>query len=100
MYCYVEIDANGIPFSMLRTHAKIEKDNIILVAMDFDWKNYKWDFETETWVEYIPEPSEPIEPEPTQLDRIESMIAKSQEEIAQEARDAYTLELIEGGVIA
>lgn len=38
--------------------------------------------------------------EPTQLDRIESMVAKSQEEIAQEARDAYTLELIEGGVIA
>ena len=45
-------------------------------------------------------PVEPVEPEPTQLDRIESMVAKSQEEIAQEARDAYTLELIEGGVIA
>lgn len=42
---------------------------------------------------------EPTEPEPTQLDRIESMVAKSQEEIAQEARDAYTLELIEGGII-
>lgn len=37
--------------------------------------------------------------QPTQLDRIESLVAKSQEEIAQEARDAYTLELIEGGVI-
>lgn len=46
------------------------------------------------------EPSAPVEPEPTQLDRIESLVAKSQEEIAQEARDAYTLELIEGGVIA
>ena len=46
--------------------------------------------------------NEPIttEPELSQLDRIESMVAKSQEEIAQEARDAYTLELIEGGVIA
>ena len=44
--------------------------------------------------------SESVEPEPTQLDRIESMVAKSQEQIAQEARDAYTLELIEGGVIA
>lgn len=43
---------------------------------------------------------EPVEPQPTQLDRIESMVAKSQEEIAQEARDAYTLELIEGGIIA
>lgn len=45
-------------------------------------------------------PVEPIEPVPTQLDRIESMVAKSQEEIAQEAIDAYTLELIEGGIIA
>ena len=48
----------------------------------------------------VANPPEPVEPEPTQLDRIESMVAKSQEEIAQEARDAYTLELIEGGVIA
>ena len=43
---------------------------------------------------------EPPKPEPTQLDRIESLVSKSQEQIAQEARDAYTLELIEGGVIA
>lgn len=42
----------------------------------------------------------PVEEEPSQLDRIESMVAKSQEQIAQEVRDAYTLELIEGGVIA
>lgn len=50
--------------------------------------------------EMVSEVITPTEPEPTQLDRIESMVAKSQEEIAQEARDAYTLELIEGGVIA
>lgn len=37
--------------------------------------------------------------EPTQLDRIESMVAKSQEEIAQEARDAYTDLLMEEGVL-
>ena len=37
---------------------------------------------------------------PTQLDRIEEMVSKTHAEIAQEARDAYTLELIEGGVIA
>jgi hypothetical protein len=38
-------------------------------------------------------------PEPTQLDRIESMILKSQEQITKEARDAYTLELINSGII-
>lgn len=50
-------------------------------------------------VTYDASPVEPYTPAPTQLDRIESMVAKSQEEIAQEARDAYTLELIEGGII-
>jgi len=40
------------------------------------------------------------ESEPTQLDRIEAAVTASKEQIAQEARDAYTLELIEGGVIA
>ena len=73
--------------------------NLIPITEEFELGNKKWDFETETWVEYIPEPVEPVEPEPTQLDRIESLVAKSQEQIAQEARDAYTLELIEGGVI-
>lgn len=42
---------------------------------------------------------EPVAPEPSQLDRIESMISKSQKQIAQEARDAYTLELINSGII-
>lgn len=43
--------------------------------------------------------SEPVAPEPSQLDRIESAINKTQAEIAQEARDAYTLELINSGII-
>lgn len=42
---------------------------------------------------------ETVEPEPSQLDRIESAIKKSQEEIAQEARDAYTDLLMEEGVL-
>lgn len=37
--------------------------------------------------------------EPTQLDRIEAMVAKDRETIAQEAVDAYTMELIEEGVL-
>lgn len=43
--------------------------------------------------------AEPTEPEPTQLDRIEAAVAKSNEEIANAAIDAYTMELIEGGVL-
>lgn len=45
------------------------------------------------------EGEEPQEPEPTQLDRIEAMVAKDNETIAQEAVDAYTMELIEEGVL-
>ena len=40
-----------------------------------------------------------VTPQSTQLDRIEEMVSKLNEEIAQAAIDAYTLELIEGGVI-
>lgn len=47
-----------------------------------------------------PKETEPVTPQPTQLDRIEYAINKTQSEIAQEAIDNYTLELIEGGVIA
>lgn len=53
---------------------------------------------TSTWDRPAVEP-EPIEPEPTQLDRIEAIVSQTKEEIAQEARDEYTLELIENGVI-
>jgi hypothetical protein len=73
--------------------------NLIPIDNDFDLSYKKWDFETETWVEYVPEPVEPVTPQPTQLDRIETFMLKSQEQITQEARDAYTLELINSGII-
>lgn len=59
-----------------------------------------YDPETGEFSEYIPpEPEpEPI-PEPTQLDRIEAAVNASNEQIAKTAIDAYTLELLEGGLI-
>lgn len=45
------------------------------------------------YIEEIPKPA------PTQLDRIEESILKSQEEIALEAIDTFTLELMEEGVL-
>lgn len=44
-------------------------------------------------------PTVEITPEPTQLDRIEAALAISQAETEQKAIDAYTLELIESGVL-
>lgn len=56
--------------------------------------------ETNTFSEYIPPEPEPIpEPTPTQLDRIETSLSNTLEEIRAEARDAYTLSLIENGII-
>lgn len=43
--------------------------------------------------------AEPTEPEPTQLDRIETAVNAKNEEIAQAAIDNYTLELMEGGLL-
>lgn len=46
------------------------------------------------------DPPEPLpEPEPSQLDRIESLLLEEKVEIQQEAIDNYTLELIESGAL-
>lgn len=59
-----------------------------------------YDPETGEFSEYIPPEPEPEPvPEPTQLDRIEAAVAASNEQIAKAAIDAYTLELLEGGLI-
>ena len=73
-----------------------EKPGMILVSPEFDFelRTKKW---TGTdWEDY----TDPIpEPQPTQLDRIEEKLSKTQKEIAESAVDAYTLELLESGVL-
>ncbi len=73
-----------------------EKPDMILVSPEFDFelRTKKW---TGTdWEDY----TDPIpEPQPTQLDRIEEKLSKTQKEIAESAVDAYTLELLESGVL-
>lgn len=90
-YIYVEINDNGEITGQKWLSGEINDPKSIRVTEDFDPTNKRWN--GEAWEEYIPEP-EP-EPEPTQLDRIETAINLSQQEII----DNYTLELIEGGVI-
>lgn len=48
---------------------------------------------------YPKPPDEPIQPEPTQLDRIEEAVQQNYAEAQQEGADAITLEMIERGVI-
>ena len=59
---------------------------------------YKWDGEqvlARTQEEIEEDIADLPKPEPTQLDRIEAAVNKSQQDII----DAYTLELMEGGII-
>lgn len=58
-----------------------------------------WVYEPDTgeFHEYIPE-AKPI-PEPTQLDRIEAAISKTQGELVNEAIDTYTMALMEEGIL-
>lgn len=59
-----------------------------------------YDSETGEFSEYMPpEPEPQPEPAPTQLDRIEAAVTAKNEEIAQNAIDNYTLELMEGGIL-
>lgn len=58
-----------------------------------------WVYEPDTgeFHEYIPEAK--LDPEPTQLDRIEAAISKNQGEIVNEAIDTYTMALMEEGIL-
>lgn len=77
----------------------VEKENMILLEIDFDFTNKRWNYETETWEDYIPEPEDIPEPQPSQLDRIEEMISKPIEQHKQDAVDEYTMSLLERGVL-
>jgi len=89
---YAQLDENNICIALSEVPTPIYGDNIIPrtpgddAALGKRYNNGIWE-ETET------------EPEPTQLDRIEVAVNLSNEEIANAAVDAYTLELLEGGLI-
>lgn len=58
-----------------------------------------WVYEPDTgeFYEYIPEAK--LDTEPTQLDRIEAALSKTQGEIVNEAIDTYTMALMEDGIL-
>lgn len=69
MFRYAQVDMNTgtvVSDSWLSTEG-LEKEhpNLIPIPNDFELSNKKWDFETETWVEYIPEPIPETPEEPT-----------------------------------
>ncbi len=73
MFRYAQVDLEtGIVKCDSWLSGEVNHSHMIPIAEDFDTTNKNWDFETETWVEYTPEPIP--EGEPSQLDRIEEAV--------------------------
>ena len=93
MYIYAQIDENNICVGISELSGEIIENSMIpldkydLSILDKKYNNGVW--------EEVPQP----EPEPTQLDRIEEQLKLTYTEAQEQAVDAYTKELLEGGII-
>lgn len=94
-YHYAQIDENGYIVGISLLSGEVIRENMIPIDGDFDPTNKKWN--GESWESYIP--PEPPEPEPTQLDRMEEQLMKSQDEIRQEGANSVMEEMKKRGLI-
>lgn len=92
---YAQIDENGYIVGISHLSGEMSEPNLIQIDEDFDPTNKKWN--GESWEIYTP--PEPPEPEPTQLDRMEAQLNKSQDELRQEGADMMMSELVKRGLM-
>lgn len=92
---YAQIDDNGYIVGISHLSGEMSEPNLIQIDADFDPTNKKWN--GASWESYTP--PEPPEPEPTQLDRIEAQLTKSQDEIQQDGADLMMAELVKRGLM-
>lgn len=92
---YARIDENGLVVGISSLTGEVSVPDMILINADFDITNKKWN--GESWESYTP--PEPPEPEPTQLDRMEAQLMKSQDELRQEGADSVMEEMKKRGLI-
>lgn len=95
MYHYATVDSNGYIIGISHLSGKVSRPNMISIDEDFEPTNKRWN--GESWESYTP-PELP-EPEPTQLDRIEEQLGKSQDEVRQEGADMVMEEMQKRGLI-
>lgn len=95
MYHYAAIDDNGYIIGISHLSGEMSEPNLIQIDEDFDPTNKRWN--GTTWESYTP--PEPPEPEPTQLDRMEAQLNKTQDEIRQEGADMVLEEMQKRGLI-
>ena len=95
-YYYAQIDESSICIAVSDLSGPVTAANMLrLETYDINLLGKKYN--NGVWEE-VPQPPLP-EPEPTQLDRIEEQIKVSYTEAQQTAVDAYTEELLEGGIL-
>lgn len=92
---YAQIDDNGYIVGISHLSGEMSEPNLIQIDADFDPTNKKWN--GASWESYTP--PEPPEPEPTQLDRMEAQLNKSQDELRQEGADMMMSELVKRGLM-
>lgn len=92
---YAQIDDNGYIVGVSHLSGKMSEPNLIQIDADFEPTNKKWN--GTSWESYTP--TEPPEPEPTQLDRMEAQLNKSQDELRQEGADMMMSELVKRGLM-
>lgn len=92
---YAQIDENGYIVGISHLSGEMSEPNLIQIDEDFDPTNKKWN--GTSWESYTP--PEPPEPEPTQLDRMEAQLNKSQDELRQEGADMMMSELVKRGLM-
>ena len=92
---YAQIDDNGYIVGISHLSGEMSEPNLIQIDADFDPTNKKWN--GTFWESYTP--PEPPEPEPTQLDRMEAQLNKSQDELRQEGADMMMSELVKRGLM-
>lgn len=92
---YAQIDDNGYIVGISHLSGEMSEPNLIQIDADFDPTNKKWN--GTSWESYTP--PEPPEPEPTQLDRMEAQLNKSQDELRQEGADMMMSELVKRGLM-
>lgn len=91
---YAEINNENICYAISDMgNFAVEKPTLIELNT-FDTSVVGKKYNNGVWEE-VPQP----EPEPTQLDRIEERLNLSYTEAQEQAVDAYTKELLEGGII-
>lgn len=92
---YAQIDDNGYIVGISHLSGEMSEPNLIQIDADFDPTNKKWN--GASWESYTP--PDPPEPEPTQLDRMEAQLTKSQDELRQEGADMMMSELVKRGLM-